>query len=430
MKTLLAPHGRQPQEPDPRPGGPLLDLLLPDHVRLPVRRGSSAGSGDSKISVGFVDQDGTPASAGLRQAFASVPLLTLQDGSLEAEKAAMQHGDVSAVIVIPKGLQAALAQAKAGTTASVAIQLYTDPSQNADHPGRPGRRRPGRRTASTCARPGRLGDPDRQPADARSPRNISDGRLPRPEHPGHGPDAARRLRRHPARPAAREGDPQAHGRHAAAALEAGRQQHPAAPDGGRRRRRADHRHRASPSSTSRSSATCWRSAGVVFLGAGAFLALGFMLASFLKTEEQATGVVQVVQMPMMFLSGIFFPFDFMPDFLQTVARLLPLTYLGDALRQDMVNGTQVAPLGMDARDPGRLAGRLPGDRGALVPLGVGDRGRSGADPRRARSACAAGRDRLEVGAGRRGGPAARRGGCMGRPRRTEGADRVNTRSGR
>ena len=88
-------------------------------------------------------------------------------------------------------------------------------------------------------------------------------------------------------------------------------------------------------------------AGLVLLGAGAFLAIGFALASFLKTEEQATGVVQVVQMPMMFLSGIFFSFDFLPGFLQTVARFMPLTYLGDALRQVMVNGTQVAPLGVD-----------------------------------------------------------------------------------
>jgi hypothetical protein len=61
------------------------------------------GSGDTKISVGFVDQDGTPASVGVRQAFASVSLLKLQDGSLDDEKAAMQHGDVAAIIVIPKG---------------------------------------------------------------------------------------------------------------------------------------------------------------------------------------------------------------------------------------------------------------------------------------------------------------------------------------
>jgi ABC-2 type transport system permease protein len=87
--------------------------------------------------------------------------------------------------------------------------------------------------------------------------------------------------------------------------------------------------------------------GIVLLGSAAFLAIGFALASFLKTEEQAQGVVQVVQLPMMFLSGIFFSFDFLPGFLQTVARFLPLTYLGDALRQVMVNGTQVAPLGVD-----------------------------------------------------------------------------------
>jgi len=66
-------------------------------------------------------------------------------------------------------------------------------------------------------------------------------------------------------------------------------------------------------------------AGVVLLGAASFLAIGFMLASFLKTEEQATGVVQIVQLPMMFLSGIFFSFDFLPGFLQTIARFLPLT---------------------------------------------------------------------------------------------------------
>ena len=46
----------------------------------------------------------------------------------------------------------------------------------------------------------------------------------------------------------------------------------------------------------------------------------------------------------MFLSGIFFPIATMRDVLQTVARLLPLTYLADALRQVMVDGTPFAPL--------------------------------------------------------------------------------------
>ena len=88
------------------------------------------GSSDTRISVGYVDQDGTAASAGLRGAFSSVKLLNLHDGSLDDEKAAMQRGDVSAVIVIPKGLQDAVVQAKTGSKASAAIQVYGDPSQS------------------------------------------------------------------------------------------------------------------------------------------------------------------------------------------------------------------------------------------------------------------------------------------------------------
>ena len=40
------------------------------------------GSGDTKISVGFVDQDATPASMSMRQAFSNVSILTLQYGTL------------------------------------------------------------------------------------------------------------------------------------------------------------------------------------------------------------------------------------------------------------------------------------------------------------------------------------------------------------
>ena len=85
-------------------------------------------------------------------------------------------------------------------------------------------------------------------------------------------------------------------------------------------------------------------AAFVALGAVSFLALGYVLASFTRTEEAANGITQVVQFPMMFLSGVFFPIEAMPQFLQSVARLIPLTYLADALRQVMVGGTAFAPL--------------------------------------------------------------------------------------
>ena len=88
--------------------------------------------------------------------------------------------------------------------------------------------------------------------------------------------------------------------------------------------------------------------GFVVLGAMSFTAMGYVIASFARTEESANGITQIVQLPMMFLSGIFFPLVVMPDWLRGVATVMPLTYLGDALRQTMVGGTPFAPLGLDA----------------------------------------------------------------------------------
>ena len=109
--------------------------------------------------------------------------------------------------------------------------------------------------------------------------------------------------------------------------------------GGHHRRR-----RRRSSSASRSSAACSWWPRFVTLGAMAFLALGYVIASFAKTEDAANGMTSMIQFPMMFLSGAFFQIDQMPQFLQVVARLIPLTYLADALRQVMVGGAAFAPL--------------------------------------------------------------------------------------
>ncbi len=85
-------------------------------------------------------------------------------------------------------------------------------------------------------------------------------------------------------------------------------------------------------------------AAFVALGALAFLGLGYVIASFAKTEDAANGMTSMIQFPMMFLSGTFFQIDQMPQVLQAFARLIPLTYLADALRQVMVGGAAFAPL--------------------------------------------------------------------------------------
>lgn len=84
------------------------------------------------------------------------------------------------------------------------------------------------------------------------------------------------------------------------------------------------------------------------LGALTFISLGYLIAALSKTEESVFGITSVLNFPMMFLSGIFFPLQTMPDWIRPVVQAIPLTYLGDALRQTMVGAPPAHALGLDA----------------------------------------------------------------------------------
>lgn len=86
---------------------------------------------------------------------------------------------------------------------------------------------------------------------------------------------------------------------------------------------------------------------LVVLGSAVFLALGFAISGLARTEEAVPALVQVVSFPMMFLAGVFFPVESFPGAVQTVSRVLPLTYLGDGLRQMMVGSGGLQPLWVD-----------------------------------------------------------------------------------
>lgn len=79
--------------------------------------------------------------------------------------------------------------------------------------------------------------------------------------------------------------------------------------------------------------------GIVILGTLVFASLGYLIAAFVKTEESASPIINVIIFPMMFLSGTFFEVKHMPGFIEPVVKVLPLTYLNDALRQIMVDGS-------------------------------------------------------------------------------------------
>ncbi len=75
---------------------------------------------------------------------------------------------------------------------------------------------------------------------------------------------------------------------------------------------------------------------MVVASSAMFSALGMMIARFVKNEETANMAANAVIFPMMFLSGTFFQLEMMPDYLQTIASVLPLTYVSQGLRDAMV----------------------------------------------------------------------------------------------
>jgi len=80
------------------------------------------------------------------------------------------------------------------------------------------------------------------------------------------------------------------------------------------------------------------------LGSVMFLCLGFAVTGFVTTENQAPAIMQLVTLPQMFLSGVFFSRDAVPAFLKPVSDVLPLTFLNDALRQISTAGATLGDL--------------------------------------------------------------------------------------
>jgi ABC-2 type transport system permease protein len=63
------------------------------------------------------------------------------------------------------------------------------------------------------------------------------------------------------------------------------------------------------------------------------------MGSIAKTQQAIMLLGNLITLPQMFLSGIFFSIDSMPDMLQPIARLLPLSFVATSVREVIVNGT-------------------------------------------------------------------------------------------
>lgn len=77
---------------------------------------------------------------------------------------------------------------------------------------------------------------------------------------------------------------------------------------------------------------------IVILGTIIFLCLGFCLGSIAKTQQAVMAVGNLVIFPQIFLSGIFYPIESMPELMQPIAYVLPLSFVSTGMREIANNG--------------------------------------------------------------------------------------------
>lgn len=82
----------------------------------------------------------------------------------------------------------------------------------------------------------------------------------------------------------------------------------------------------------------WNMFVIGILGGVVFLAIGFALSGISKTEDQVAPLANIITLPMMFLSGVFFDRSTLPGIAHTITDFLPLTYLVDGLRTIAIEG--------------------------------------------------------------------------------------------
>jgi ABC-2 type transport system permease protein len=86
---------------------------------------------------------------------------------------------------------------------------------------------------------------------------------------------------------------------------------------------------------------------MLVLGTAGFACMSMLIAAGVRTRERFMGIGQLVMMPLFFASSALYPLSIMPDWLHVVARVNPLTYEVQGLRQMLVGQGASGELWLD-----------------------------------------------------------------------------------
>jgi ABC-type multidrug transport system permease subunit len=84
---------------------------------------------------------------------------------------------------------------------------------------------------------------------------------------------------------------------------------------------------------------------IAVVGAISLISLGLVISARVTSEELAGGLLNLINWPMMMLSGVWFSLEGAPDAIQKAASIFPLTHILNAARAVMLDGATLTDVG-------------------------------------------------------------------------------------
>jgi ABC-2 type transport system permease protein len=83
---------------------------------------------------------------------------------------------------------------------------------------------------------------------------------------------------------------------------------------------------------------------IFFLGSMNGIALGLIISCIGRAPQEASNAATTIAIVLQFFVGMYFPIDYLPEFMQQIGRFIPMTYAAQALRDIMIRNVTFSDL--------------------------------------------------------------------------------------
>ncbi len=83
---------------------------------------------------------------------------------------------------------------------------------------------------------------------------------------------------------------------------------------------------------------------IFFLGSINGIALGLIISCIGRSPQEASNAATTIAIVLQFFTGMYFPLDYLPTYMQQMGRVIPVTYAAQALRDIMIRNATITDL--------------------------------------------------------------------------------------